>query len=882
MSAASEIQAKLNELIDRGLDLGAQIGNDMDAGSGGRVRVFERGRIYWHENTGTHEVHGGILQKYLDEGGPGANPETGRRHFGYPISDETRTLDGLHPVSHFEFGDIIFLPGTSGGVTIHDAFFQEWKRKSSELGSLLYPITEPIPVAGGQAVYFERGCLWRGPATNNEIIAATFNPPLLGNPKLVRPEPGEIRNFMEVRWHGLPQDTLDLILRNRPALFSEIWNDRIVIRRVARSAAQRVVISLLTQDEDFQGGSPDRVNVILRFRLPTNGPIRPQDRALYDLGIRHQNNSVFAVSPHAYYVARDWQDFGFIHATDIHVAERIERFQSQIDSLATSDPTMAEAARHFNNFNDNFRDLIRYANHLHEEGLLDAIIATGDLVDYAFEDGKVGGGNYDLFRRIILGRASAASGMTSEELLVPIFTVFGNHDYRLNPYNLLFDIDLPFVDDFTVPMYSPYNLTEEETETLQGRRPFLSATDALPMLEIDTLNQRRSYDYYQRRINRSDSYTVALGSHRLVMIDTQFDAGVPSDLNAGTIITLISNFFADDLNEDTLTAVGGSPNLKGYAADDLVMLQSAISEASDGLVIVGMHAPPLNIAGSELAHYFRETEHPTVDGREIDAFLARHNGAGVANNWPRSGTKHFKTGQIEDLLDSGIARGDSQRFFELCTGAGGARPVDLVLCGHDHDRVEYRVTRNANNPGFRFFMDFYLSVPDAYYPSRKAGLQEKAHLRIRDSAAVNGNVRRVRDNRFDPPLRYNQLDVPPYANSLDSVLSMQATKSAWWISHRPLIVETAALGPLDRSQRVVGSTRPSVSFMGFRYFGVRSGVIHNAVYIALRELRENSFVMPWESAGNAPDPGPFDPPPNPPADPFGPPPSPDIGRVTPS
>ncbi len=579
MSAASEMQAKLNELMDRGLDLGAQIGNDMDAGSGGRVRVFERGRIYWHENTGAHEVHGGILQKYLDEGGPGANPGTDRRHFGYPISDETRTLDGLHPVSHFEFGDIIFLPGTSGGVTIHDAFFQEWKRKSSELGSLLYPITEPIPVAGGQAVYFERGCLWRGPATNNEIIAATFNPPLLGNPKLVRPEPGEIRNFMEVRWHGLPQDTLDLILRNRPALFSEIWNDRIVIRRVARSAAQRVVISLLTQDEDFQGGSPDRVNVILRFRLPTNGPIRPQDRAVYD----------------------------------------------------------------------------------------------------------------------------------------------------------------------------------------------------------------------------------------------------------------------------------------GYAADDLVMLQSAISEASDGLVIVGMHAPPLNIAGSELAHYFRETEHPTVDGREIDAFLARHNGAGVANNWPRSGTKHFKTGQIEDLLDSGIARGDSQRFFELCTGAGGARPVDLVLCGHDHDRVEYRVTRNANNPGFRFFTDFYLSVPDAYYPSRKAGLQEKAHLRIRDSAAVNGNVRRVRDNRFDPPLRYNQLDVPPYANSLDSVLSMQATKSAWWISHRPLIVETAALGPLDRSQRVVGSTRPSVSFMGFRYFGVRSGVIHNAVYIALRELRENGFVMPWESAGSAPDPGPIDP-----------------------
>lgn len=849
MSSTSEIQAKFDASEKRGLNFGAKIGPEQNAGSGGRVQVYQRGRIYWHPNTGAHEVHGGILKKYLEEGGPGANPTTGRRHFGYPISDETRTLDGQFPVSRFEFGDILFVAGTAGGVTIHGDFHKAWKKHGAEVGRLRYPLTEPVNVAGGKAVYFERGCLWTGPATNEEMITSILHPPLLGKPDLVQLASGEVRDFQRATWHGLARDLRDRILQTRPALFSELWRERLAVRRVAKHPSGRVEIGLLTQDVDFEE-TPLTVNVTLNFRLPTTGPIRPADRTLYDLVLKSPGNKTFAIAPHAFYMAKDWEDFGFIHVTDIHVASRIELFQTKLRRLASQNPELRQAAEQFNNFNDNFRDFIRYANHLHELGLLDLILATGDLVDYGFEPGKArsgAGGNYAFFEKLIRGQARSSSGVESEELRVPIFTVFGNHDYRVNPYTLLFDIDVPFLDDFTVAMYSPYNLTKEETSALQGGQPTKSKDDALEMVKIDVRNQRRLYDYYRERINAESSYTLDLGSHRVVMLDSQSDAGLPSNADLGTVISLAWNWMTDELSEDTKQGVNGSPNLIGLTQADVDRVRSALSAAGQsGLVIVGMHAPPLNIAGTELAHYFRETEHPTANRREVQAFLARHGASTVAKDWPRNGTEHFKTGTVDNLLDYGIARGETNAFLQACAGATSSRPADLVLCGHDHDRVEYRIRWDAARRHLLYFTDFYLENPATYYPSIKDGVDDHVHIRVSDTASTNGRVRQIRDHRFDPPLVFNQLDVLPYADPLDGIENFQALKAAWWARHRPLIVETAALGPRDHNQRVTGSTKPSTSFQGFRYFGVNDNVIRRSHYVVLDELRSHDFEMPWE------------------------------------
>jgi SpoIID/LytB domain protein len=64
----------------KGQDLGLPITDEISV-PGGRASYFERGRIYWSSGTGAHEVHGAILTRYLELGGPGGR-------LGLPTSDE--------------------------------------------------------------------------------------------------------------------------------------------------------------------------------------------------------------------------------------------------------------------------------------------------------------------------------------------------------------------------------------------------------------------------------------------------------------------------------------------------------------------------------------------------------------------------------------------------------------------------------------------------------------------------------------------------------------------------------------------------------------------------------------------------------------------------
>src|SRR5262249_42285634 len=65
----------------------------------GRYSVFQRGSIYWTPATGAHEIHGAIRDKYKELGW-----EAG--FLGYPITDETRTPDGVGRYNVFENGSV--------------------------------------------------------------------------------------------------------------------------------------------------------------------------------------------------------------------------------------------------------------------------------------------------------------------------------------------------------------------------------------------------------------------------------------------------------------------------------------------------------------------------------------------------------------------------------------------------------------------------------------------------------------------------------------------------------------------------------------------------------------------------------------------------------
>jgi hypothetical protein len=108
------------------------------------------------------------------------------------------------------------------------------------------------------------------------------------------------------------------------------------------------------------------------------------------------------------------------------------------------------------------------------------------------------------------------------------------------------------------------------------------------------------------------------------------------------------------------------------------------------------------------------------------------------------------------------------------------------------------------------------------------------------------------------------------------------------MNHRPLVLQTSSLGPIDRRQRFdprwrvtrkfqVGGSgeyvqvktyetvrspvapaynvtveslppqEPDVALQGFRLIQVRDNVIARIRYITLAELRQRAFVMPWET-----------------------------------
>jgi uncharacterized protein with LGFP repeats len=89
--------------------LGAEAGllgypqSDEVAVSVGRASRFQHGNVYWNSRDGAHEVHGGILARYLSLGGTGSR-------LGPPTSDEYTVAAGYR--SNFRHGAIIWNSAT--------------------------------------------------------------------------------------------------------------------------------------------------------------------------------------------------------------------------------------------------------------------------------------------------------------------------------------------------------------------------------------------------------------------------------------------------------------------------------------------------------------------------------------------------------------------------------------------------------------------------------------------------------------------------------------------------------------------------------------------------------------------------------------------------
>ncbi len=159
--------------------------------------------------------------------------------------------------------------------------------------------------------------------------------------------------------------------------------------------------------------------------------------ALYDLTMIKADQK-FATVFHALCLRPRKDNLNFIHLTDLHIALRNDLYAGDLHENITLSALQDAKEIRFNNFNENLRRFIRYANRLRDEGSLDFVMITGDLVDFVqhgcSEQKDYGQNNYRVFRDLILG-AGKEKERENPGLKVPIFTSTGNHDWRFYPYS---------------------------------------------------------------------------------------------------------------------------------------------------------------------------------------------------------------------------------------------------------------------------------------------------------------------------------------------------------------------------------------------------------------------------------------------------------------
>lgn len=140
--AAAELDAE-NAISQKHADLGgapgAAVGNLEHAGGFVFYRAYQNGRIYWKRFTGAHWVLGAILDRYLSLGGSSG-------FAGYPTTDETPTADGVGRFSEFQNATICWHP-TSGAFEIHGDIRATWQRLGGAAWG--YPVTNETPTRDG-------------------------------------------------------------------------------------------------------------------------------------------------------------------------------------------------------------------------------------------------------------------------------------------------------------------------------------------------------------------------------------------------------------------------------------------------------------------------------------------------------------------------------------------------------------------------------------------------------------------------------------------------------------------------------------------------------------------------------------------------------------
>jgi glucose/arabinose dehydrogenase len=114
----------------------------------GYASYFERGNEYYSGGSGAHFVKGAVLTRYL---------ALGATSFGYPISDEQKSLDGKGSYSNFTNNRSIFWSPTTGAWDVRGTLRTKYVLMAGERSCLGYPTSGEYKTATGLRNNFQRG-----------------------------------------------------------------------------------------------------------------------------------------------------------------------------------------------------------------------------------------------------------------------------------------------------------------------------------------------------------------------------------------------------------------------------------------------------------------------------------------------------------------------------------------------------------------------------------------------------------------------------------------------------------------------------------------------------------------------------------------------------
>lgn len=362
---------------------------------------------------------------------------------------------------------------------------------------------------------------------------------------------------------------------------------------------------------------------------------------------------------------QEWKDFTFIQATDIHIAKRndeilekikitlTKKIRSKVKSFISEirNKEVPPLEQRFINPNNQFRNLIKVVNEKVLNNELDFLVITGDIIDFCLISalGKLEdmvnfhlpNTNWVIFRDILLNQEEYYKpGMVlGEELLCPIFTIPGNHDFRLAHYDLRWGM-----------MYKKIGLVLSEALTIFDHW-VADPVRALTPLRICLIN-------YWQEINPSLDYVITLGDNHLIFLNSGYDSG-----------------------KDFRDLVWGSPSSTGMTSAQVQLLENFLNyRYKEGEnVFLFSHGPVINPV--KKLKVFQKLKRVLKFNTFIELDDLKESNLGEKEE-----SEELRRIDNKIYLKHGTITNNWQEMINFCLNY-----CTLALCGHTHSLREFRL-----------------------------------------------------------------------------------------------------------------------------------------------------------------------------------------------